>query len=236
MLGGAALPYAVLATVVVAVLVTVGVVVSGSGSGSGSDAAGGGGRAGAGDGDGDGDAIAAVSDAGDGGVPAVERPDRPAGAPALVQVPPSPPVSVEVPSVGISSLLEHLAMGDGGVLAAPVDYGTAGWFAAGPQPGQPGPAVIAGHVDSRTGPAVFYRLNELQAGDEVLVHREDGSAVRFRVDEVEQYPKDAFPSASVYGPVPGPELRLITCGGEFDRTAHSYRDNVVVYATAVGTA
>jgi sortase (surface protein transpeptidase) len=135
--------------------------------------------------------------------------------------------------VGISSLLEHLAMGADGVLAAPVNYGTAGWFASGPQPGQPGPAVIAGHVDSRDGPAIFYRLGELKPGDEVLVHREDGSTVRFRVDDIEQYPKDAFPAESVYGPVPGPELRLITCGGEFDRTVRSYHDNLVVYATAV---
>ena len=230
----ASFPYLVLATVVVGVLATAAVLAGGvrggSGHGSGPDG---------------GDTIAAVSEttgagsasgSADGAVPSVERPARPAGAPQLLEVAPSPPVSVEVPSVGISSLLERLAMGGDGVLAAPVGYGTAGWFAAGPEPGQPGPAVIAGHVDSRDGPAIFYRLGELRPGDEVLVHREDGSTVRFRVDHVEQYPKDAFPAASVYGPVPGPELRLITCGGEFDRSAHSYRDNLVVYATAVAAA
>jgi hypothetical protein len=231
LINAASVPYLVLATVVAVLLATVGVLASGSGSHGGAD---------------DGDTIAAVSDttgpgsgsgsgSGDGAVPSVERPARPAGAPELVEVPPSAPVSVEIPSVGISSLLEHLAMGDDGVLAAPVNFGTAGWFAAGPQPGQPGPAVIAGHVDSRSGPAIFYRLNELKPGDEVLVHREDGSTVRFAVDEIEQYPKDAFPADAVYGPVPGPELRLITCGGEFDRTVRSYRDNLVVYASAVGT-
>jgi hypothetical protein len=217
-------PYLVLATVVAVLLATVGVLASGSASHGGAD---------------DGDTIAAVSDttapaSGDGAVPSVARPARPAGAPVLVQVPPSAPVSVEIPSVGISSLLEHLAMGDDGALAAPANYGTAGWFAAGPQPGQPGPAVLAGHVDSRSGPAIFYRLSELKPGDEVLVHREDGSTVRFAVDEIEQYPKDAFPADAVYGPVPGPELRLITCGGEFDPAVRSYRDNLVVYASAVG--
>jgi hypothetical protein len=234
---GAAFPYVVLATVVVLVLATAAVLAVGAGRGAGHQ---------------DGDTIAAVSGtgtgagtgggAGSGGgggsgdIPTVQRPDRPAGAPALFEVAPSPPVGVEIPRVGITSSLERLALDDDGVLAAPASYGTAGWFAGGPEPGQPGPAVVAGHVDSRDGPAVFYRLAELRPGDEVLVHREDGSTVRFRVDEVDQHAKDAFPTASVYGPVPGPELRLITCAGEFDRSSHAYRDNLVVYATAVGVA
>jgi hypothetical protein len=235
LVASASLPYLVLATLVVVVLAAAGVLAAGAGR-SGPDG---------------GDTIASVSGttapahAGGakgatgansaGEIPTVERPARPAGAPVLLEVPPSPPVSVEVPSVGIVSALEHLSMGDGGVLTAPSDYGTAGWFAEGPQPGQAGPAVIAGHVDSRDGPAVFYRLGELKPGDQVLVHREDGSTVRFAVDDIEQYPKDAFPAQAVYGPVPGPELRLITCAGQFDRSAHSYRDNLVVYATAVAS-
>ncbi len=170
-----------------------------------------------------------------GEIPSVGRPARPVGAPVLLEVAPSPPVSVEIPSLGISSDLVDLEMGADGELVAPTDFGTAGWFAAGPQPGQPGPAVIAGHVDSLAGPAIFYRLSELQPQSVVLVHREDGSTVTFSVVETEQHPKDAFPTTKVYGPTPGPELRLITCGGVFDAAAHSYRDNIVVYARAMAS-
>jgi len=164
------------------------------------------------------------------GTPIVERPARPDGAPAVVARPPSPPVRVEIPSIGVSSGLQALGLDGDGAIGAPSDFGVAGWFAAGPQPGQAGPAVIAGHVDSREGPAVFYRLHELAVGDEVLVVREDGGLVRFRVTGSQTYPKDEFPSAAVYGPVPGPELRLITCDGPFDRSTRQYVDNLVIYA------
>jgi sortase (surface protein transpeptidase) len=93
--------------------------------------------------------------------------------------------------------------------------------------------VIAGHVDSRSGPAVFYRLDELVAGDRVEVTRSDGTVFAYRVATVETRPKDAFPTARVYGPTPGPELRLITCGGAFDRNSRHYRDNVIVTAIPV---
>lgn len=170
-------------------------------------------------------------------IPAVERPARPTGfgAPLLASPAPSPPVRVEIPAIEVSSGLEALALGDDGRLAAPVDYRSAGWFAAGTQPGQSGPAVIAGHVDSTDGPAIFAHLGELDVGDEVLVQREDGSAVRFLVSALETYPKDEFPTASVYGPVPGPELRLITCDGLFNRSTGHYVDNLVVYAVAADT-
>jgi sortase (surface protein transpeptidase) len=139
---------------------------------------------------------------------------------------------VTLPSIGVTSPLEHLARQDDGTIAAPVDFDMAGWFSAGPQPGQPGPAVIAGHVDSKTGPAVFYRLRDLQPGDPVEVRREDGRVVTFRVTRLEQHAKDEFPSEAVYGPVPDAELRLITCGGEFDRSSGHYLDNLVVFAVA----
>jgi sortase (surface protein transpeptidase) len=100
-------------------------------------------------------------------------------------------------------------------------------------PGEPGPTVVAGHVDSRTGPAVFYRLDELAAGDRVEVTRSDGQVFVYRVVTVESHPKNAFPTGRVYGPTPGPELRLITCGGDFDRSSRHYLDNVVVMAVPV---
>ena len=97
-------------------------------------------------------------------------------------------------------------------------------------PGEVGPTVIAGHVDSYEGPGIFYRLDTLRPGDLVTVGRSDGVAIRYRVTDVVNVPKDAFPTRQVYGPTPGPKLRLITCGGEFDHSARRYLRNVVVSA------
>ncbi len=91
--------------------------------------------------------------------------------------------------------------------------------------------MIAGHVDSKSGPAVFYRLRDLKSGAKIIITTGSGKTVTFTVDGVAQYAKTKFPTAAVYGPVPGPVLRLITCGGAFDRTVGHYRDNLVVYAS-----
>jgi hypothetical protein len=167
-------------------------------------------------------------------------PDRPrAAAPVAVVADERPaeraadPVRVRMPSIGVDSALARLGLDASGALVPPADFAEAGWFAAGTAPGDVGPAVLAGHVDSRTGPAVFYRLREIGVGDEVLVDRADGTTVRFAVTALGRYPKAAFPTAEVYGPTPDAQLRLITCGGDFDRDARSYRDNVVVYAHLV---
>jgi LPXTG-site transpeptidase (sortase) family protein len=140
------------------------------------------------------------------------------------------PTRVRVPGIDVDSSLVRLGVDGSGSLVPPEDFARAGWFTDGPAPGETGPAVIAGHVDSYRGPAVFFRLSELEEGDEVLVDRADGTAVRFTVTEVARYPKDDFPTEKVYGPTPHAELRLITCGGEFDPDVRSYRDNVVVSA------
>jgi hypothetical protein len=139
------------------------------------------------------------------------------------------PASVSIPAIGVTSTLMALRLDADGELERPKEYERAGWYSGGPVPGAVGPAVIAGHVDSKTGPAVFWRLRELKPGDEVRVVLSDKSTVRFRVAQVRQYPKKAFPTASVYGPTPIPTLRLITCGGDWEREG-GYRDNVVVYA------
>ena len=107
----------------------------------------------------------------------------------------------------------------------------AGWYRLGPRPGEPGSAVILGHVDSTSGPAVFYRLRELRRGDQILVGRADGSSVRFVVDRIGQYPKKWFPTDQVYYPTLTPELRLVTCGGQFDFSTGHYKSNVIVFAT-----
>src|SRR4029453_18220007 len=122
-----------------------------------------------------------------------------------------------------------------GALTPPKNFAKAGWYADGTRPGDVGPAVIAGHVDSKRGPAVFYKLRELQAGDLIAVTR-GGKTVRFRVVSTAWYPKKSFPTAEVYGPTPDRQLRLITCGGVFDHTLRSYKDNLVVYAVAGGSS
>ena len=142
------------------------------------------------------------------------------------------PIGLAIPAIGVDARgLVPLGRNRDGSLVVPANYAMAGWFTGGSVPGSLGPAVIAGHVDSVVGPAVFYRLAQLRPGDEVLVHLSDGDRVRFRVDGVRHYPKLGFPTEAVYGPVPGSALRLITCGGAFDRAARSYLDNVVVYAS-----
>jgi sortase (surface protein transpeptidase) len=146
---------------------------------------------------------------------------------------PSPPVHIRVPAIGVSAAVVRLGLNRDGTLQVPGDFDAAGWFTGGPAPGETGPAVIAGHIDSRRGPAVFYRLRELRPGQEITVARADGSSVRFAFDGVARYPKDAFPTEAVFGPSPDPLLRLITCGGVFDRSRRSYRDNVVVTARLV---
>jgi sortase (surface protein transpeptidase) len=124
----------------------------------------------------------------------------------------------------------RLGLDGAGALVPPQDFGRAGWFEGSPVPGAVGPAVIAGHVDSYDGPAVFFRLRDLAPGDEVVVDRADGTSARFTVTGLDRYPKAEFPTQQVYGPTHRPELRLITCGGDFDRDVRSYRDNVVVTA------
>jgi hypothetical protein len=150
------------------------------------------------------------------------------------RLPPSPPVRVEIPGIGVTSPLVRLGRNPDGTMQVPTDFQVAGWFVEGPEPGQLGPAVIAGHVDSTTGPAVFYRLRELRPGDLIRVTRADRREVRFVVESVASYPKQALPAELVYGSTTVPSLRLITCTGTFDRARRSYRDNLVVSAVVAG--
>jgi sortase (surface protein transpeptidase) len=141
------------------------------------------------------------------------------------------PVRVEIPSIGVRAPVIKLGLNPDRSLEVPQDFGDTGWWSGGSRPGERGPAVIVGHVDSKTGPAVFYRLRELRRGDEIVVVGRDGSRARFSVEGSEQYPKDDFPTARVYGRTSGPTLRLITCGGDFDSSTGHYVDNTVVYAS-----
>jgi hypothetical protein len=143
----------------------------------------------------------------------------------------APPVQLIVPALGIDSRLAGLRVDREGRLQTPQDYDRAGWYRDGVVPGDPGPAVLVGHVDSHSGPAVFFGLSSLKKGDIALVRRADGTTVTFVVQSIESFPKDEFPTERVYGSTEGPELRLITCGGEFDRRSDHYLNNIVVFAT-----
>jgi LPXTG-site transpeptidase (sortase) family protein len=136
---------------------------------------------------------------------------------------------VIIPSLGVNAPVIDLGLNPDGTLEVPTNYQVTGWYSLGPKPGQVGPVVIVGHIDSKGGPAVFYRLRELKAGDTVKVDL-GRSTVTFEVTSMGQYSKDAFPTAKVYGPVSYPALRLITCGGVFNPSTGHYTDNVVVYA------
>lgn len=140
------------------------------------------------------------------------------------------PVRVAVPRAGIDAPVIPLGLDEDGALEVPSHYAVAGWYRAGPEPGEAGAAVVVGHVDSRAGPAVFFRLRELRPGDRVVVRTADGGDEEFVVDRVEQHPKDRFPTAAVYGRTREPTLRLVTCGGDFDLSTGHYHDNVVVFA------
>ncbi|MEE1941989.1 class F sortase [Streptomyces sp. TRM 70361] len=143
------------------------------------------------------------------------------------------PVRVRVPAIGVAAPVGPLATGSDGTLPPPESPGAAGWWRDGPEPGEPGPAVLVGHYDSATGPAVFHRLAELRPGDRVAVDRADGTAVSFTVRGVAAHRRDAFPTDRVYGGTGGrPALRLITCAGRYDRAAGRYTENLVVLATA----
>ena len=181
-----------------------------------------------------GEAAPAGSRAAPSTAPAATNPAERAGqASATPVAPPAPPVRIEIATIGVSAPVVRLGLHRDGTMEVPDDFQAAGWFTGGPVPGETGPAVVAGHIDSRTGPAVFYRVRELRPGDGITVVRADGTSVRFAVVGVAQYPKRAFPTEAVFGPTPEPLLRLITCGGSFDRSQRSYRDNLVVTARLV---
>lgn len=160
-----------------------------------------------------------------------------APTPAPVAAPVAAPVSVSLPAIEVQSELITVGLNPDGTLEVPQpgpDYDKAAWYDGSPRPGELGPAVIEGHVDSAAnGPSVFYRLGEMAPGDTVDVTRADGSIASFEVYDIQVVPKDDFPTLDIYGNTDGPELRVITCGGPFDSSAGSYEDNVIVFARMV---
>ena len=169
------------------------------------------------------------------GVAALPAPTGPIAAPpqSAQPAPVASPVSLTIPLIGVRTQLITLGLQTDGALQVPSSTSVAGWYTGSPRPGAIGSAIIVGHIDSLTGPGVFYRLSELRAGDDVYIKRADGTTAEFRVTSVQTYLKDHFPTQTVYGPTPDAELRLITCGGAFDPATGHYLSNIVVYASEV---
>ena len=169
------------------------------------------------------------------GVAALPVPTGPIVAPpqSAEPAPVASPVSLTIPLIGVKTNLITLGLAAGGAMQVPSSTTVAGWYTGSPRPGAIGSAIIVGHVDSVSGRGVFFRLPKLKNGDEVFVKRADGTTAEFRVTEIQTYPKDHFPTDTVYGPTPDAQLRLITCGGAFDAATHHYLSNIVVYATQV---
>jgi sortase family protein len=146
------------------------------------------------------------------------------------------PVSIEIPAIGVHSALLHLGLKPGGAMQVPPlqRAGVAAWYKYSVTPGQIGTAVIEGHVDTKQGPAVFFRLGALRPGDLVNVRLADGVTAVFRITGVRQYLKSKFPAKTVYRDATRfAALRLITCGGGFDYATSQYLSSTVVYAFLV---
>lgn len=157
----------------------------------------------------------------------VAPPEQPRGA--------TVPDSLRIPAIGVSTVVLPVGLNADRTVEVPKDPGTAGWFDQGPPPGRPGSAVILGHVDSRRGPAVFYRLSALQPGNRVEVRLSDGAVASFAVTRVVTYPNRDFPARKVYiGDPRRQALTLVTCGGAYDAEAGGYQANVVVYTRLLG--
>lgn len=184
------------------------------------------------------------ADASDSGSAAVRPGGSPAPTPAtptvaaqvVAGVPASPalPVTLTIPSIDVRTSLIRLGQHADGTVEVPADPDRAGWFDLGPPPGTAGSSVILGHVDSTSGPAVFYRLKELRPGDRIAVRLDDDTTVEFRVHSVATYANADFPARRVYGKQGRSQLNLVTCGGAYDASRGGYQANVVVNARLAG--
>lgn len=146
------------------------------------------------------------------------------------------PVRVRIPQIGVDADVIDLGLRDDGTLEVPSNFAETGWYTGRSVSGEPGPSVVVGHVDSKSGPAVFYHLDDLEAGHTIEIHRSDGSVAFFRVSSSVLVDKDEFPTDQVYGSTDEPTLRLITCGGDFNSSVRSYEGNLIVFAEHLGNS
>lgn len=161
----------------------------------------------------------------------------PATGPLAAPLARSVPLRIRIPAIAVNAPIIELGLNTDGTIQVPplAEHNLTGWYKYGPTPGQRGPAVILGHVDSYTEPSVFYKLKDLRKGDTVYVTLADGQRPEFTVYGVQETAKDDFPTSAVYGKVTYQGLRLITCGGPFDTASGHYLDNIIVYASWTGT-
>ncbi|GGY38373.1 class F sortase [Streptomyces djakartensis] len=180
-------------------------------------------------------AVSSTTPAASRGSDAPAGPHRSGASEARPHLPRSRPVRLLIPEISVDAPFTGLAIGRSGQLEPPPPDNTnlVGWYAKGVSPGETGTAIIAGHVDTATSPAVFARLGELEKGDRFHVVRADGRKAAFVVDDTESFDKDRFPSERVYGDAPDAQVRLITCAGAYDRKARDYTENLVVFAHLV---
>lgn len=146
---------------------------------------------------------------------------------------PSEPTELDIPDVGIRTSVTTVGRNADNTIQVPDSYEAAGWYRYSPTPGEIGPTIIVGHVDSYRGPAVFWRLSQLQPTQLVKVKRADGQTVTYQVTDVKQFDQNNFPTNEVYGNISYAGLRLITCGGVYNRATNHYSHNTVVYAAMV---
>ena len=171
--------------------------------------------------------------------PGGPRPRPQPAADAVHPLPAATPTRLDIPAIGVTSDLLQLGLNRDDTVEVPPlsENAPAGWYRHSPTPGELGPAVILGHVDSAEyGPGVFFELGALVPGDTVDVTRADGTTAVFAVDRVVSYPKVQFPTDEVYGDTDHAALRLVTCGGAFDERSRSYTENVIVYASLARSA
>lgn len=168
----------------------------------------------------------------------------PTAAPTATAVPPTAtpppatatpvaivPVKLQIPSIGVDTKIEQVGLTSDGAMENPSSWGTVGWYKYGPPPGQPGNAVIDGHLDSTTGPAVFWHLSDLKPGDKIVVTLSNGQTATFAVSQKIDYPYNNAPISKIFGPGSAPNLNLITCGGDWNPATKNYSDRLVVFAT-----
>lgn len=152
----------------------------------------------------------------------------------VYSLPESEPVRLRIPTIGVDALFEApLGVDTDNEIQVPEAYDTVGWYKYGPTPGEIGPAVVLGHVDSYEGPAVLFSLGQLDIGDRIEIEREDGTTAVFEVEKMKKHPQSGFPTADVYSDLDYPGLRIITCTGVYDRGVQRYTHNLIVFAKLV---
>jgi len=150
---------------------------------------------------------------------------------------PSPPKRIRIPSIGVDATVHAVGTERDGSISVPAPRlrNEAGWYRHGPSPGEYGPAILVGHVDTKDKPAIFHRLRELEPGAKIEIARRDRKVAVFEVNSVEQFNKERLPAAKVYQDFSRPALRLITCGGNWVGGATGYADNIIVFASLVSS-